>query len=51
MSFEFRPIDGELIAMVNKLTDIDTDRPDAVFITINDVNAVSVSMIGICQLA
>lgn len=50
VSFEFRPIDDELIEVVNKLTDVDTGRPDAVFIAINDVNAVSVSMIGICQL-
>jgi hypothetical protein len=51
LSFEFRPIDDELAAVVNKLTDIDTNRPDAVFIAINDVNPVSVSMTDICQLA
>lgn len=40
VSFEFRPIDDELIEVVNKLTDVDTGRPDAVFIAIN-VNGVS----------
>lgn len=47
VSFEFWSIDDELIATINKLTDIDTGQPDAVFIAIN---AVTVSMIGICQL-
>lgn len=38
VSFEFKLIDDELIAVVNQLTDI---GPNAVFITTNDANDVS----------
>lgn len=49
-SFEFRPIDDELIVAVIKADWHRYGWPDTVFITINDVNAMSISVTGICQL-